>query len=119
VIIFFCVVIKFFLSVTVLIIYVHLEFISELYNHFIMTNMASNIQKVLRYHVPLIRFKYGANQSDSAVRAPKESKSDAKPTGAKTGQKSAPFEFSQIPNKYRRRPLTQDEIDLVTIGGSI
>jgi len=34
---------------------------------------------------------------------------------SKSTQKSAPLEFSQTPKKYRRRPLTQDEIDLVTV----
>jgi len=83
----------------------------------------------------LIRFKYGANQSgwilifffnnqriiivDSAVHASNENKSESKPTGAtsstKPGQKSVSLEFSQTPKKYRRRPLTQDEIDLFTV----
>lgn len=31
------------------------------------------------------------------------------------GQKSAPLESSQTPNKYRRRPLTQEEIELVKV----
>jgi len=58
---------------------------------------------------------------DSAIHVSKES-STAKTVGAtsqsKTGQKSAPLEFSQTPKKYRRRPLTQDEIDLVTVNQS-
>ncbi len=33
----------------------------------------------------------------------------------KSIQKSASLEFFQTPKKYRRRPLTQDEIDLVTV----
>ncbi len=74
----------------------------------------------------MIRFKYGANQSGSAIHASKESKSDsssAKTIGAtsqsKPGQKSAPLEFSQTPKKYRRRQLTQDEIDLVTVNQNL
>jgi hypothetical protein len=34
---------------------------------------------------------------------------------SKSTKKSTPLEFSQTPKKYRRRPLTQDEIDLVTV----
>lgn len=30
-------------------------------------------------------------------------------------QKAASLGFSEIPAKYRRRPLTQDEIDLVSV----
>ncbi len=59
---------------------------------------------------------------DSAAHPPKQSQSDlntSKTIGAssqsKVSQKSASFEFSQTPNKYRRRPLTQDEIDLVAV----
>ncbi|CAF0831241.1 unnamed protein product [Adineta steineri] len=92
-----------------------------------MAGVANNIQKILRHHVPMIRFKYGVNHSDSTNHAPKENKSEsntAKTSGATTSsqskisQKSGSLEFSQIPNKYRRRQLTQEEIDLVTIGGS-
>ncbi|CAF2540440.1 unnamed protein product [Rotaria sp. Silwood2] len=89
-----------------------------------MASMVSNIQKIIRHHVPLIRFKYGANQSGSVNHASTESKSDssmAQAIGAssqsKAGQKSASLEFSQTPKKYRRHPLTQDEIDLIAIGG--
>jgi hypothetical protein len=86
-----------------------------------MATIANNIQKILRHHIPLIRFKYGANQSDSAVHASNEKKTDSKPTGATSStkpiQKSVSLEFSQTPKKYRRRPLNQEEIDLVTIGG--
>ncbi|CAF3561190.1 unnamed protein product [Rotaria sordida] len=80
--------------------------------------------KIIRHHVPLIRFKYGANQFGSVTRASTENKSDShvsQTIGAssqpKVGQKSAALEFSQTPKKYRRRPLTQDEIDLIAVGG--
>jgi hypothetical protein len=85
--------------------------------------MASMASKILRHHVRLIRFKYGANQSgmtDASTGGTSDSNT-AKSIGAssssssKAGQKSAPLEFSQTPKKYRRRPLTQDEIDLVTV----
>ncbi len=33
----------------------------------------------------------------------------------KSTKTSTSLEFSQTPKKYRRRPLTQDEIDLVTV----
>ena len=56
---------------------------------------------------------------DSATHGSKGSKNDSKLTGAtsasKSGQKTPTLEFSQTPKKYRRRPLTQDEIDLVTV----
>ncbi len=58
----------------------------------------------------------------TAVHASRESQSESKPAVApiqsKAGQKSASLEFSQTPKKYRRRPLTQDEIDLVTVNQS-
>lgn len=34
---------------------------------------------------------------------------------SKVSQRAATLEFSQIPKKYRRRPLTQEEIDLVSV----
>lgn len=36
-------------------------------------------------------------------------------TAPKPTKKGAALEFNQTPKKYRRRPLTQDEIDLVTV----
>jgi hypothetical protein len=63
---------------------------------------------------------------DSAVHGSNENKSNTTSTGAtssssttKPGQKGASLEFSQTPKKYRRRPLTQDEIDLVTVNSSL
>lgn len=58
----------------------------------------------------------------SAIHASKEStsgSSTSKTSGAsspsKSDHNSDSLEFSQIPKKYRRRPLTQDEIDLVAV----
>ncbi|CAF1376624.1 unnamed protein product [Rotaria magnacalcarata] len=90
-----------------------------------MASVANNIQKIVRHHIPLIRFKYGMNQSGATSHGLQESKTNVTvtrsagaPSQSKTtGHKSDPLEFSQTPKKYRRRPLTQDEIDLVAVGG--
>ncbi|UJR10074.1 hypothetical protein I4U23_014296 [Adineta vaga] len=76
--------------------------------------------------MPMIQFRYGANRSGSATHALKEHKSDSntvKSVGAisqtKAVEHTDTFEFSETPTKYRRRQLTQEEIDLIAIGGSI
>ncbi|CAF4553690.1 unnamed protein product [Rotaria socialis] len=87
-----------------------------------MASIANNIQKIVRHHIPLIRFKYGMNQSGATSHGLQESKTNVNvthsigaPSRSKTGHKSDPLEFSETPKKYRRRPLTQDEIDLVAV----
>jgi len=102
-----------------------------------MASIANSLKNTLRPHTRLIRFKYGANQSGmtsvfflllleffglgSATQAAKETKPT--PTGAtsspKATGKSTTVEFADLPKKYRRRPLTQDEIDLVTVNSIV
>ncbi|CAF3543873.1 unnamed protein product [Adineta steineri] len=93
-----------------------------------MANMINNLQKALRHHIPMIQFRYGLNQtsSNSSTHSLTGMKNESKtidktsstPNQLKSNQKSTTtFEFLQIPKKYRRRPLTQAEIDLVAIGG--
>ncbi|CAF0789161.1 unnamed protein product [Adineta ricciae] len=92
-----------------------------------MASMASNLQKILRQHIPMIQFRYGANRSGSATHATKENVKDSSSVVNKAGatsptktvQQAGTFEFVQTPAKYRRRSLTQEEIDLVAIGGSV
>lgn len=45
----------------------------------------------------------------------KASQNLASSESSKTVKNSVAVDFSEMPAKYRRRPLTQDEIDLVTV----
>ena len=47
--------------------------------------------------------------ADKSVATPSSAKS------SKTVRNSITLDFAQLPKKYRRRPLTQDEIDLVAV----
>ncbi|CAF0831589.1 unnamed protein product [Adineta ricciae] len=88
-----------------------------------MASMINHLQKALRHHAPVIRFRYGANHTDPHSSSHHESENvSASPTSTNNNQFkssgiSTTLEFSQTPQKYRRQPLTQDEIDLVNIGG--
>ncbi|UJR35988.1 hypothetical protein I4U23_028728 [Adineta vaga] len=94
-----------------------------------MASMINHLQKALRHHAPMIHFRYGvnhtdthstdqtSNQSKNATPSSSSSSSSSTNNQSKKIQTPATLEFSQTPNKYRRRPLTQDEIDLVTVGG--
>ncbi|CAF0935601.1 unnamed protein product [Didymodactylos carnosus] len=89
-----------------------------------MASVAStNLQKILRHHVPLIKFKFGSNGTGSIAHSKTINENESKsPSGTsinmwKITEKSPTVEFTELPKRYRRRPLTQDEIDLVTRGG--
>ncbi|CAF0831701.1 unnamed protein product [Adineta ricciae] len=88
-----------------------------------MASMINHLQKALRHHAPAIHFRYGANHADAHSSSHHEPENvPASPTStnnnqSKSSEISTTLEFSQTPQKYRRQPLTQDEIDLVTIGG--
>ena len=61
----------------------------------------------------MIRFKYGPNRSGSAAHETSTATSaSGQPAEAKT---ASTLEFFETPTRYRRRPLTQEEIDLVTV----
>ncbi|CAF3002641.1 unnamed protein product [Rotaria socialis] len=95
-----------------------------------MSTMIAHVQKALRHHAPMIRFRYGLNQAGTNSSNQKSAthkhevhinKNTAAPVPAtnqlKAAHKSTSFAFLETPTKYRRRALTQDEIDLIAIGG--
>lgn len=76
-----------------------------------MATISNQMQKIVRHYVPMIRFKYGANRTDAST--------TQKSHETKQKEKSETLEFFETPMRFRRRPLTQEEIDLVTIGGRV
>jgi len=65
---------------------------------------------------PSINLAHALNENKNESDLSKNVDNISSPTNpSKSTQKSATLEFSQVPKKYRRRPLTQDEIDLVTV----
>lgn len=85
-----------------------------------MATLVQHIQKALGHRVPLIKFKYGGNRMATQVlheaNPNKNTQTSAK---AVKSQPGSSLEFWETPLKYRRRPLTQAEIDLVSFGGTI
>lgn len=84
----------------------------------------------MQRHVPLIRFKYGAARSTSneqinrsvsekIVEQEKPVKSfiarHKKDPKSKPIERASPLEFIETPKKYRRRALTQEEIDSINV----
>ena len=55
-----------------------------------------------------------AHESDTKSKTPVAS-SAAPATPSKSVQNSVTLDFSEVPKRYRRRPLTEEEIDLVAV----
>lgn len=66
----------------------------------------------------MIRFKYGANRTvdtdQSISQTSKES--SLKVNDAEKTELSTSLEFFETPTRYRRRPLSQEEIHLIEVG---
>ena len=56
-------------------------------------------------------FVSGHHESENVPSSPTSTNNNQ----SKSSELSTTLEFSQTPQKYRRQPLTQDEIDLVTV----
>lgn len=88
-----------------------------------MSSVAGAAWKAVKPHIPMIKFRKGG-LSELAHGAPQPAVAGAvpssaapKPSAAAAIQTAPVLEEWQTPLKYRRRPITQDEIDYINRGG--
>ncbi|XP_068209521.1 alpha-ketoglutarate dehydrogenase component 4-like [Palaemon carinicauda] len=86
-----------------------------------MSSVAGAAWKAVKPHIPMIKFRKGGI-SELAHGAPQPATAGAvaNPTAPKPSAAAAAapvLEEWQTPLKYRRRPITQDEIDYINRGG--
>ncbi|XP_065336907.1 alpha-ketoglutarate dehydrogenase component 4 [Cloeon dipterum] len=93
---------------------------SALFRREMMTNVVFRAWQAVRPHVPLIKFRNGSAPVDNvrvvaaaAASAPSSSgKASFKPV-----QKGPIIEDWQLPYRYRRQQLSQQEVDFINRGG--
>lgn len=78
--------------------------------------MPFNTAKLLSRRIPLIKFTHGGNKTtlETTIQQ-KETHKPATQQAKELNQTSNIIEFFQIPSKYARRLLTNEEIDSVNV----
>ncbi|XP_018018943.1 uncharacterized protein LOC108675437 [Hyalella azteca] len=79
--------------------------------------MASALWKTVRPHVPLIRFRKGGSVAQELVRGALPVATAADTKTAPVTAAAAVLEDWQMPLRFRRKELSQDEIDCINSGG--
>ncbi|CAB3379687.1 Hypothetical predicted protein [Cloeon dipterum] len=96
---------------------------SALLRREMMTNVVSRAWQAVRPHVPLIKFRKGSAGSAPVdnVRVVAAAAASAPSSSAKANfkpvQKGPIIEDWQLPYRYRRQQLSQQEVDFINRGG--
>ncbi|XP_069136815.1 alpha-ketoglutarate dehydrogenase component 4-like [Argopecten irradians] len=86
---------------------------------------ARTLISAVRPHIPSIKFRYGATTGIAdALIQPKETTivtppSTAVPSGKPIGStaRGSGIEFKDLPSRYQRKPMTEEEMDFIQRGG--
>ncbi|XP_060073228.1 alpha-ketoglutarate dehydrogenase component 4-like [Ylistrum balloti] len=87
---------------------------------------ARTLINAVRPHIPSIKFRYGASNGGTvladALLKPREATSSstaAAPDSKLVGStlKGSGIEYIELPSRYHRKPLTQEEMEYIQRGG--
>ncbi|XP_022334880.1 alpha-ketoglutarate dehydrogenase component 4-like [Crassostrea virginica] len=84
--------------------------------------MAARAFQTVRPHIPLIKFRGGHLPKESSASVPPATKSkpETSPTTTHTTKVTTPgtiLEHQQLPKKYARKPLSNEEMEFIQRGG--
>ncbi|XP_054160303.1 alpha-ketoglutarate dehydrogenase component 4-like [Oppia nitens] len=80
--------------------------------------MSSNTQRVwqiIKPHIPLIRFRKGADLHKTEVLSVSATSSSSPPIGSTP--RGSGIDEELIPKRYQRKPISQQEMEIIERGG--